>query len=68
MPYPQTALKTLNISNEGVGLLEFFHRLVSQKTNEIYELKILRQNITIHTYTKFTQGSITNHRAPYMGA
>jgi hypothetical protein len=37
---------------------------VSQK---IEELKYI-PNITIHTSTKFTQGSITNHRATYLGA
>jgi hypothetical protein len=39
--------------------------LVSQK---IEELKIYIPNITIHTSTKFTPGSITNHRATYLGA
>jgi hypothetical protein len=51
-------------SIEGIVLLDFIHRLVSQK---IEELKIYT-NITIHTSTKFTQGSITNHRATYLGA
>jgi hypothetical protein len=50
---------------ERIVLLDFIHRLVSQK---IEELKIYIQNITIHTSTKFTQGSITNHRATYLGA
>jgi hypothetical protein len=47
---------------ERIVLLEFIHRLVSQK---IEELKIYITNITIHTSTKFTQVSITNHRATY---
>jgi hypothetical protein len=50
---------------ERIVLLDFIHCLVSQK---IEELKIYIPNITIHTSTKFTQGSITNHRATYLGA
>jgi hypothetical protein len=37
-------------------------------SQNIEELKIYITNITIHTYTKFTQGSIANHRATYLGA
>jgi hypothetical protein len=44
---------------ERIVLLDFIHRLVPQKLrNEKYI-----PTITIHTSTKFTQGSITNHRA-----
>jgi hypothetical protein len=50
---------------ERIVLLDFIHRLVSQK---IEELKIYVPNITLHTPTKFTQGLITNHRATYLGA
>jgi hypothetical protein len=54
-----------NVSTERIVLLDFIHRLVSQK---IEELKIYIPNIPIHTSIKFTQGSITNHRATYLGA
>jgi hypothetical protein len=37
-------------------------------SKKIEELKIYILNITIHTSTRFTQGSITNHRATYLGA
>jgi hypothetical protein len=40
----------------------------SSGVSKIEELKIYIPNIRIHTSTKFTQGSITNHRATYLGA
>jgi hypothetical protein len=53
------------IGIERIVLLDFIHRLVSQK---IEELKIYIYQISQYTSTKFTQGSITNHRATYLGA
>jgi hypothetical protein len=38
-----------------------------KQKKKIEELKY-GQNITIYTSTKFTEGSITNHRATYLGA
>jgi hypothetical protein len=52
------------LHNERIVLLDFIHHLVSQKLRN----KKYIPNITIHTSTKFTQGSITNHRATYLGA
>jgi hypothetical protein len=40
----------------------------SSGVSKTEELKIYIPNITIHTSTKFTPGSITNHRATYLGA
>jgi hypothetical protein len=51
---------------ERIVLLDFIHRLVSQKIEELKNIYVA--NITIHTSTKFTQGSTTNHRATYLGA
>jgi hypothetical protein len=39
------------ISVKRIVFLDFIHRLVSQKTNKIEEIKNYRQNITIHTST-----------------
>jgi hypothetical protein len=59
---------TNKTSTERIVLLDFIHRLVSQKTNKIEELQIYTK---ISQYTrpqKIAQGSITNHRATYLGA
>jgi hypothetical protein len=50
------AIRTWTI--ERIVLLDFIHRLVSQEQTKLRNQKY-RQNTTIHTSTKITQGSIT---------
>jgi hypothetical protein len=58
---------TRSVCIERIVLLDFIHRLVSQEQTKLRNWNMHK----ILQYTrpqKITQGSITNHRATYLGA
>jgi hypothetical protein len=66
---PTASVATHNTKRQGgterIVLLDFIHCLVSQKN---WGIKIYIHKKSQYTRPKFTQGSITNHRATYLGA